>query len=259
MGCFVDNGREYDFVSGIQRIAGCINSSELWRYQAQRAVSIRLHTGMKKLPPRLLELTQWFLPTHAVLDIGCDHGWLPIVSLQQGWVSSAIAVDRAVEPLHLATKHGKGVEGLQFVLSDGLDDVDVPMGAVVNIAGMGGAQMRTILSRAPLSRIQRLVLQPNRDAHLLRAFLSSIGWHTKSASVIEERGRFFLSWCAVPMHGELGQNRWHWEELWLVQNPSESWRGWLRQRGAQIEIIEQKHGLSESLKEERDALRTLGV
>ena len=119
---------------------------------------------MNKLPSRLHELTQWFLPAHTLIDVGCDHGWLPIVSLKNGWITSAIAVDRAIEPLNLASKHGRGVDGLQVVLSDGLDNIDVPMNSMVNIAGMGGAQMRTILQRAPLSQIQRVVLQPNRDA-----------------------------------------------------------------------------------------------
>ena len=214
---------------------------------------------MNKLPLRLHELTQWFLPTHTLIDVGCDHGWLPIVSLKNGWVASAIAVDRAIEPLKLASKHGRGVEGLQVVLSDGLDNIDVPMNSVVNIAGMGGAQMRTILQRAPISQIRRVVLQPNRDAQLVRAYLASMGWHTISASVIEERGRFFLSWCAEPIKGDVGKNRWHWEESWLVQNPSELWKRWLIQRHAQIEHIEQKHGLSASLKEESDALRSLGI
>lgn len=214
---------------------------------------------MNKLPSRLNELTQWFLPAHTLIDIGCDHGWLPIVSLKNRWVASAIAVDRAIEPLNLASKHGRGVEGLQVVLSDGLDNIDVPADSVINMAGMGGAQMRTILQRAPINRIRRVVLQPNRDAHLVRAHLASMGWHTISASVIEERGRFFLSWCAEPIHGDVGENRWHWEESWFAQNPSESWKRWLMQRHAQIAHIKQKHGLSASLKEESDALRALGI
>tara|TARA_B100000683_G_C12449404_1_gene539480 strand:+ start:68 stop:712 length:645 start_codon:yes stop_codon:yes gene_type:complete len=213
---------------------------------------------MKKLPSRLNELTQWFLRENVLVDVGCDHGWLPIVSLQNGWVSSAIAVDRAVEPLNLAVKHGKGVSGLQFILSDGLDNVDVPMGTVVNIAGMGGAQMRSILSRSPLSRIQRIVLQPNRDAHLVREYLASMGWYTKAASVVEERGRFFLSWCAEQKKGDMGANRWHWEESWFEQHPSASWKKWLKHRHVQIQRVEEKHGLSLSLKEEKNALKRLG-
>ena len=214
---------------------------------------------MKKLPPRLQELTQWFLREQTLIDVGCDHGWLPIVSLQNGWITAAIAVDRAVEPLKLALKHGRDISGLRIVLSDGLDDVDVPEDSVLSIAGMGGSQMCTILKRAPLFRLKRIVLQPNRDAHLVRGYLASVGWFTQSASVVEERGRFFLSWYAAPKQGFMGSNRWHWEESWLEQYPSKSWKLWLKHRYAQIQRVEQKHGLSLSLKEERTALKLLGV
>lgn len=214
---------------------------------------------MKKLSPRLHELTQWFLRDQTLIDIGCDHGWVPILALQNGWVSSAIAVDRAVKPWELAVKHGKDLAGLQVVLSDGLDDVDVPVGAVVSMAGMGGGQMCSILKRAPMSRIQRVVLQPNRDAHLVRDWLASIGWYTQSASVVEDRGRFFLTWCAEQGKGTVGANRWHWEEWWLVQQPCDAWKQWLNSRYEQIEHIAEHHGLSMSLREEKEALAALRV
>ena len=99
-----------------------------------------------------------------------------------------------------------------MVLSDGLDDVNMPMNSVLSMAGMGGVQMCSILKRAPLHQVSRVILQPNRDAHLVRDYLASVGWYTQDASVVEERGRFFLSWCAQSGNGDIGENRWHWEE-----------------------------------------------
>lgn len=212
---------------------------------------------MKKLSPRLHELTKWFLHDHTLIDIGCDHGWLPIWALHNGCVPSAIAVDRALEPVKLASKNGKEVDGLQVVLSDGLDDVEVPMGAVLSIAGMGGRQMCSILKRAPLYRITRVILQPNRDAHLVRDWLASVGWYTQQASVVEDKRRFFLSWCAESGKGEIGKNRWHWEESWFGLHPSPIWKKWRKMRFVQIQRTEAKHGLSASLKEEKDALSLL--
>ena len=214
---------------------------------------------MNTLPPRLLELTQWFLHRAPLIDVGCDHGWLPIVSLRNGWVSSAIAVDRATAPLMLAQKNGYGVDGLQIIESDGLDDVDVPMGATVSIAGMGGVQMRSILKRAPLERIQRIIVQPNRDGHHLRAWLSKVGWCTQSASVVGEKGRYFLSWCAQRGVGDIGENRWHWNETWFHEYPSDTWYDWMEQRHAQIKVTVDKHGWSTSLQEEARALQDLLV
>ena len=213
---------------------------------------------MNSLPPRLHELTQWFLHDHTLIDVGCDHGWLPILALQNGWVSSAIAVDRALAPLALASKNGNEVDGLQIVLSDGLDDVNVPADSILSMAGMGGGQMCSILKRAPIHKITRIVLQPNRDAHLVREWLSGAGWYTQSASVVKERGRFFLSWCAQSGHGDVGHNRWHWEESWFNEHPSPLWSQWISTRIEQIQRVENKHGLSASLKEEKEALAALG-
>lgn len=213
---------------------------------------------MNNLPPRLHELTKWLLHDHTLIDVGCDHGWLPILALQNGWVSSAIAVDKALAPLALASKHGNKVDGLQIVLSDGLDDVNVPTDSILNIAGMGGVQMCAILKRAPIHRITRIVCQPNRDAHLVREWLASVGWHTQEASVLEERGRFFLSWYAQPGKGDVGYNRWHWEESWFNDHPSPLWKQWVSTRTEQIQRVEKKHGLSASLREEKEALAVLG-
>lgn len=212
---------------------------------------------MNTLPPRLQELTQWFLHTHPLIDVGCDHGWLPILSLRSRKVSSAIAVDRAAAPLALAKKHGEGIHGLKIVQSDGLDQIEVPMGSVVSIAGMGGMQMCTILKRAPLARIQRIVVQPNRDGHHLRAWLAQAGWHTKEATVIQEKGRYFLSWCAQRGEGELGENGWHWNESWFTTHPSPQWYHWLMQRQTQIETTVHKHGRSASLTQEFHTLEKL--
>ena len=85
----------------IQRISWYIHFGELWRYQDERVVSLYLYFRMKKLSPRLYELTKWFLNDHTLIDIGCDHGWLPILAIQNGWVTSAIAVDRVLRHWHL--------------------------------------------------------------------------------------------------------------------------------------------------------------
>jgi tRNA (adenine22-N1)-methyltransferase len=190
---------------------------------------------MKQLSPRLAQLAELFPSNATVIDVGCDHGWLPIFSLRNGLIREAIAVDRASAPLAQAKDNAHGMEDISFVQSDGLDGVDVPCGAVVSIAGMGGQQICSIIRRAPLDRITRFVLQPNREAHRVRALLEEVGWRTSQASVVEENGRFFLSWKAEPIATEQkGENRWHWEEEWFLEHPSQVWKEWLHQRVEQI-------------------------
>ena len=212
---------------------------------------------MKEISPRLAELLQWVPQDSCLIDIGCDHGWLPIYALSTGRITQAIAVDRAQAPLDLAQQHAQGLSSISFVLSDGLDAVDVPENSVVNIAGMGGLQMRSILERAPLHKIERLLLQPNRDGHILRSWLAQQGWYTSQASVVQENGRFFLSWCAQRSDAGFSspaEEQWHWQEPWFVEHSSSLFQSWLHDRLLQIHKTQKKHNHPEPLQKEADAI-----
>ena len=152
---------------------------------------------MKMLPERLSILKSWIPKGSTLIDIGCDHGFLPIFAVQSGIVKEAIAVDRSHAPIESAKRNSsrfaKDMASLSFVLSDGFSNVAVPRDSVVSIAGMGGRQMLRILQNAPMHSISRLLLQPNRDSHCVRNWLSLNGWSTYVAHVLEEKGRFFLS------------------------------------------------------------------
>ena len=205
----------------------------------RRVVSIYLYTCMNKLPSRLRALTQWFLP-HTLIDIGCDHGWLPIVSFNNGWDRFCDCGGSSGGTFESGIQTRKGSGGaFKWFCPMVLDDIDVPMGSVVSIAGMGGAHAFDF-ERAPLFlAFDAYCLSPIEMRILLRASCFD-GMAYDFRQRHRRAGTIFSQLvCKSQYMVKLEQNRWHWEESWLTKNPSEAWKRWLMQRHAQIADIEQ--------------------
>ena len=190
---------------------------------------------MRQRSKRLDTLAQW-VPLDAVLvDVGCDHAWLPLSLLSQGKISRAIAIDKRPAPLALAQKHaqrtGWAPPHFQTIQNDGVLGIEIPPNAVMSIAGMGGKSVIQILSAASLLPFSLLLLQPNDHLHLVRAFLCENGWGIVQSVCIEERGQFYFALAA--QHG-CGQFAESVADLWLCpilrRSPTQSWGKWIRFR-----------------------------
>ncbi len=109
-------------------------------------------------------------------DIGCDHGYCTQYALAHGlceraYISdiSAACLKKAEELLGAEIAAGRCVP----VCADGMDGLPEPPDCVL-IAGMGGEEIVSILSRA--ARLPaRFVLQPMKNAEKVRAFLVARG------------------------------------------------------------------------------------
>lgn len=129
-------------------------------------------------------------------DVGCDHGFLPIVLIERGVITEALAVDIAAGPLASAKKNIEAA-GLttQIVTrrSNGLLAVGVDEADCIVIAGMGGATMRTILSDGRLVArcAKELILQPQSEVKEFRAFLEREGYELLAEDMVLEDGKFY--------------------------------------------------------------------
>ena len=134
-----------------------------------------------------------------VADVGADHGYLGIFLLQQGKAESVAACDLREGPLSSARRNAEKYglsERMDFFLSDGLRDVPRDAYDAVVCAGMGGELIVKILSAAPWLKDPRytLILQPQTDADLLRAWLNGQGFSEDRADLAADAG--FL-YCAM--------------------------------------------------------------
>jgi tRNA (adenine22-N1)-methyltransferase len=160
-----------------------------------------------QLSKRLTEVAS-LVPTGSRLaDIGSDHSYLPAHLLIQGKICTAIAGEVNEGPLHSAQNlvEKLGLGSVMYVRKgDGLEVIEEGEVDVISIAGMGGALICQILNEGleKLTRIQRLILQPNVASHLVRQWLIAHNWELKQESMIEEDNKFYEVLMAEPGNPE---------------------------------------------------------
>ena len=102
-----------------------------------------------QLSLRLSAIADLVTEGNRLVDVGCDHGYLPVYLIQQKKIPSAIAMDVRKGPLSRAQEHIRqyGLEEyIQTRLSDGLKGLKAGEGDTLVIAGMGGPLMERILT-----------------------------------------------------------------------------------------------------------------
>ena len=128
-----------------------------------------------------------------VIDVGTDHGYLPIELLRRGYPGRLFASDIKSGPLRAAWRSAQeaGLEGrICFQLSDGLSACDPNAVDTIVIAGMGGDTVCGILDRAEWCMDSRytLVLQPMTRAEVLRYWLINNEFEIVEEDLAEDGG-----------------------------------------------------------------------
>jgi len=141
----------------------------------------------KLLSKRLLAIAQLVRKGKPVCDVGTDHALVPCFLKQNGW-ECVFASDKNQKPLDGAKETMKscGVEGVELILSDGLDSVPHYDDMDIIIAGMGGETIAEILKRHNPTKNQRFILQPMTKHHLLRAALCDGGYEILSETAVND-------------------------------------------------------------------------
>jgi tRNA (adenine22-N1)-methyltransferase len=153
------------------------------------------------LSPRLATVAAQVPLGSRVVDVGTDHGKLPVVLLAEGRATHVLAVDISRPALEGAAHRVEIHElsgRMEARVSDGLRAVQPGEADVVTICGMGGHRMRRILEAGPLAGITRLILQANRDAQMLADWLPDFGWTVAADLEVEDAGRSYRVLVAEP-------------------------------------------------------------
>ena len=144
-----------------------------------------------QLSKRLSAVAEFVTPGGCLVDVGTDHGYVPIALLEQQKISSAIAMDVNRGPLERAREHIAQYQMGDYIetrLSDGLHALRAGEGDSLLIAGMGGGLTIRILSEGePL-------LSGFREASGTRIFpctgeFCRGGWKILSDSAGSARGK----------------------------------------------------------------------
>lgn len=149
-----------------------------------------------QLSLRLCAIADMVTEGNKLVDVGCDHGYLPVYLLLNKKIPSAVAVDVRKGPLSRAEEHISqyGLEAyIETRLSDGLSAVKPGEGDTLVIAGMGGPLMERILTEGKEVRetFREMILQPQSDIPHFRHFIRKEGWEIVKEEMILEDGKFY--------------------------------------------------------------------
>ena len=158
-----------------------------------------------RFSPRLKAILS-FVEGRVLVDIGTDHGYIPIAACLQGKVDRAIACDLWPGPLKRATENIK-LYGLEDRIitkeGDGLRPLNPDECECVVIAGMGGMNISQILkdaaSFAAVQSIKRLIVQPQRDILVVKETLNELGFIITDEAQTQDRNRTYTIILSQPI------------------------------------------------------------
>lgn len=137
-----------------------------------------------------------------VIDVGTDHGYLPVWLSQRGYSGLLYASDINAAPLEAARKTAREAaqeNRIRFLLCDGLEQCPPDRIDTIVIAGMGGDLICRILDRAEwcLDSAYTLLLQPMTKAEVLRYWLVNNGFSLQEERLVREGGIIYQIMKAV--------------------------------------------------------------
>lgn len=131
-----------------------------------------------------------------VVDIGTDHGFIPVYLVEKGICPKAYATDVSAASLGKAQKliQQRGLSGcIETRQGNGLSVIKPGEADSAIIAGMGGLLIRDILEQAPetVKTISTMILQPMVAAAKLRKWLIHHDFMIIDEELTREDRRFY--------------------------------------------------------------------
>ncbi|MBU3114669.1 tRNA (adenine(22)-N(1))-methyltransferase [Clostridium lacusfryxellense] len=131
-----------------------------------------------------------------IVDVGTDHGYVPIYLVKRGLIKKAIASDINKGPVEKAKNNielNKVSRQISCRLGSGLSTVKKGEVEVAVIAGMGGNLIRDIMESDldVVKELDYMILQPVQNAEVLREYLYNTGYDILNEEICNDDGRFY--------------------------------------------------------------------
>ena len=165
---------------------------------------------------------------NVLADIGCDHGFVSIYLLENGICPKVIAMDVNEGPLLRAKEHieERGLSSyIDVRLSDGMEKLLFGEADSVLIAGMGGRLVIKILTDCmdKAKDLKEIVLQPQSELHLVRQFLTDMGFHIIQEDIVKDNGKFYpamrVAWNEEKAQALSEEELWYGPLLLIEKHP----------------------------------------
>lgn len=149
-----------------------------------------------ELSARLEAVAKMVTKGNRVCDVGCDHGYISIYLVKNGISPYVYAMDVNKGPLERAEEHivMYGLEDkIETILSDGLVALGERKSDTLICAGMGGRLVVKILTEGmeKVKKMQEIILQPQSELHLVRAYLRQQGFYIDKEDMVFEDGKYY--------------------------------------------------------------------
>lgn len=146
------------------------------------------------LNKRLKAITELIEPCEVLMDVGSDHGFLPLYLLLNKKIKHAIIGEINQGPLEQAKKNFRDYANLSvsYLLSDGLKQNNQKLDAVV-IAGVGYETIEHIILQdiEQFKSISQILIQSNTKNDQLRQFLNDNHFSIIDESIVKDRKYFY--------------------------------------------------------------------
>ncbi|MFW2491409.1 tRNA (adenine(22)-N(1))-methyltransferase [Clostridium chromiireducens] len=131
-----------------------------------------------------------------IMDVGTDHGYIPIYLVRNGIAEKVIASDINKDPLKKAQINAAldGVsDKIDLRLGGGLAPLKNREAEAVIIAGMGGNLIRDILEADfnKVKNLKYLILQPAQNPEVLREYLYSSDYEILDEDLCLDEGKYY--------------------------------------------------------------------
>ncbi|MGI6588831.1 MAG: tRNA (adenine(22)-N(1))-methyltransferase [Peptococcia bacterium] len=151
---------------------------------------------MPKLSQRLLKLAHMVPVGARVADIGTDHALLPCYLVKKEISPYVIGVEVKKGPYKKAclTVNEYNLQGqIELRLGNGLTVLKPGEVDTVVLAGMGGTVICNILEESPqvLFSLDKIIVQPMRNAALVRLWLVEHGWLFSEEELVYEDKQYY--------------------------------------------------------------------
>ena len=146
---------------------------------------------------RLKSLIKYIDSKDLLIDIGCDHALIDIYLIKNNILNNIIISDISINALNqgiLNIKKNKLDNKIDARCGNGLevlnefDNIDT-----ILISGMGTNTILKILDNKCLNRINKLIIQSNKDYYLLRKEVIKLGFMISNEEVIVSNNKMYIN------------------------------------------------------------------
>ncbi|OOM75108.1 tRNA (adenine(22)-N(1))-methyltransferase [Clostridium puniceum] len=149
-----------------------------------------------ELSKRLNWIIEKLDKAEVIMDVGTDHGYIPIYLVKNNIAEKVIASDINKEPLKKA-KINASLDGfldkIDLRLGGGLAPLKNKEANAVIIAGMGGNLIRDILENDlyKVKNLNYLILQPAQNPEVLRKYLYTNDYEILDEDICLDEGKYY--------------------------------------------------------------------